>query len=277
MGHKKPVRIEPLAEALPPGGVDSHAHLDSEEFNGNRDEVITLANKVGVTQIGNVFLSPQAYNTRKSWFEGRKDIFFLLGIHPHDGLSCEPECLAAMEKIFQADERVRACGEIGLDYHYDHCPRDRQMDVFAMQLELARKLNKPVVIHCREAEDDCLTLLEGGGFQNYPLLWHCFGGDTALAKRIIRNGWHVSIPGTVTYLANGQLREAVQHIPADRLLLETDCPYLAPNPWRGTINQPANLVFTARCVAVARNESPEVLWQQCGENARNFFGINSSL
>lgn len=274
MAHKKVQRIDPAEVALPAGGADSHAHLDGKEFDADRDAVIARAQKVGVSHIGNVFLSPEAYAAGKDYFAAYPGVFFLLGVHPCDGLKCTPACLEHVETAFKNDERLRAVGEIGLDFHWDDCPRELQMQAFARQMELAKKLAKPVVIHCREANDECLTLLEGGGFADYPVLWHCFGGDSSLAKRIIRNGWHISIPGSVTYPANEATREALKVIPADRLLLETDSPYLSPVPWRGTRDEPAYLPFTARAAAAARNENPEELWQTCGANARRFFDLS---
>lgn len=273
MGHKKPVRIDPLAMALPKGGADSHAHLDGEEFDKDRIEVLERAFKTGISNIANVFLGPDDYKKNVDFFAQYSQVFYILGIHPCHGQMCTEECLDEMEIIFNKDKRVLAVGEIGLDYHWDDCPKDLQLQVFARQLELAKKLDKPVVLHCRDAETDCLAFLEAGGFKNYPLLWHCFGGNDELAKRIINNGWHISIPGAVTYPANKSLREAVKSIPADRLLLETDCPYLAPVPWRGLRNEPACLVFTANEVAKAREENAEDLWQTCGNNMRAFFGI----
>ena len=177
---------------------------------------------------------------------------------------------------FATEPRLRAVGEIGLDFHWQDCPRELQFKAFAEQLDLARELDVPLVIHCRDAEDDCLMTLEARGFAGYPLLWHCFGGGPALARRILNNGWHISVPGPVTYPANAALREAVALIPADRLLLETDSPYLAPVPWRGRRNEPALTVFTAQTVAEARGVSPEDLWLACGKNARRFFGLEAA-
>lgn len=273
MGHKKVTRIDPLEKALPPGGADSHAHLDSAEFDPDRDAVLERAAKAGLSHIGNVFLGPADYQAHREYFAHAPQVFFLLGIHPCDGLQCTPQCLDEIAQAFKNDPRLSAVGEIGLDFHWDDCPRELQMQAFAKQLEMAKKLDKPVVIHCREADWQCMTLLEAGGFKDYPLLWHCFGGDSSLAKHIVANGWHISIPGAVTYPANVKLREALTVIPDDRLLLETDCPYLSPVPWRGTRNEPAYIVFTARAVASARSQPVDELWECAGQNAIKFFGL----
>lgn len=273
MGHKKPHRIDPLTLPLPPGGVDSHAHLDGPEFDPDREAVLARARAVGITGIGNVFLSPEAFLDRRQLFADHPEVFFLLGIHPCDGQRCTGPCLESIAAAFAAEPRLRAVGEIGLDFHWDDCPRELQMAAFAAQLDLARALKKPVALHCREAEEECLAILEARGFAGFPLLWHCFGGGPALARRILANGWHISVPGPVTYAANAALREAVALIPEDRLLLETDAPYLSPMPWRGTRNEPAYTVFTARAMAEARGMTPEELWRLCGRNARRFFGL----
>ena len=273
MSKKHPPRIDPLTVALPPGGVDSHAHLDGPDFDSDRPAVLARARAVGLAAIGNVFLGPEDFAARRHCFDAHPEVFFLLGIHPCDGQSCTPAALAAMRAAFQAEPRLRAVGEIGLDYHWQDCPRELQFQAFGEQLELARDLALPVVIHCREAEDDCLTLLEARGFAGYPLLWHCFGGGPELARRIVGNGWHISIPGPVSYPANTALREAVAVIPAERLLLETDAPYLSPVPWRGKRNEPAYTVFTARWMAEARQMPAEDLWLLCGTNARRFFAL----
>lgn len=275
MSHKKVVRIDPRERALPKGGVDTHAHLDSKEFDDNRDAIIERAFQVGISQIGNIFLSPEDMNEHSHYFASYPQIFYILGIHPCDGYKCSSCCIEKMEALFKSEQRLKAVGEIGLDYHWQECPKEIQLDTFARQLEMAKNLEKPIVIHCRDAELDCLTLLESNGFADYPLLWHCFGGDKSLARRLLHNGWYISIPGTVTYPANKNLKEAVAIIPDDKLLLETDCPYLSPVPWRGTCNEPAYTVFTDRTIAEIRNQPPDQVWQQCGDNARRFFGLTS--
>ncbi|BAV91612.1 TatD family hydrolase [Candidatus Desulfovibrio trichonymphae] len=273
MSHKKTRRIDPLTLALPSGGADSHAHLDGIEFDADREDVLRRAKAAGLDRIGNVFLGPEDFAVRKSMFDGHPEVFFLLGIHPCDGMRCTRQSLAEMRAAFAAAPRLRAVGEIGLDYHWKNCPKELQIKAFVSQLAMARELGMPVALHCREAEDETLCILESRGFQGYPLLWHCFTGGPALADHILGNGWHISLPGPVTYTANEELRKAVARIPADRLLLETDCPYLPPLPWRGSRNEPAFTVFTAHALALARDASPEEVWRTCGDNARRFFGL----
>ncbi len=271
MSHKKKERISPLTLQLPCAGVDSHAHLDGSAFDADREEVLERAQVAGVARIGNVFLGVDVYRERREMFAAHPEIFYLLGTHPCDGMQCDAKEIEGMRAAFLEDTRLKAVGEIGLDFYWDDCPKEIQYQAFERQLALARELEKPVVIHCRDAMPETLAFLESRDFAGYPLLWHCFGGDRYLAKRIIRNGWHISIPGPVTFRANTALREALQQIPNDRLLLETDCPYLAPEPWRGTRNEPALTAFTAACIAQEKRMSPEALWRLCGENAYRFF------
>ncbi|MBR4742084.1 MAG: TatD family hydrolase, partial [Desulfovibrio sp.] len=255
------------------GGVDSHAHLDDKAFDDDREEVLARANACGVSQIVNIFLNPITFSTRSKLFADHPNIAFALGIHPCDGTKFGQDGLDALEEAHIHDPRLVAVGEIGLDYHWDDCPKELQIALFKEQLHLAKTLHKPVVVHCREAEEDCLLILESQGMQDYPLLWHCFGGDSILAKRILHNGWFISVPGAVTYKGNAATRLALSIIPRDRLLLETDAPYLAPMPWRGTRNESAYTVFTVRVMAQAMGMGAEELWLQCGENAKNFFGL----
>jgi TatD DNase family protein len=259
---------------LPRTGVESHAHLNSRQFAMDFEEVLARASAAGVAEIMQVFLSPEAWAEGKALFDGRDGIYFLLGIHPTDALTCSAETAAAIIEAVKADARIKAIGEIGLDFYWKNCPQDVQKDVFVNQLALARELALPVVIHCRDAEAETFSLLESQGFADYPLLWHCFGGDTAMADRIIRNGWHISIPGPVTFPANTVLREAVARIPTDRLLVETDCPYLSPAPLRGKRNEPANLGYTIAVMAECRGMPAGDLWTICGDNARRFFRLD---
>lgn len=272
MSKKKSVPFYP-PPALPPTGVESHAHLNSRQFALDLEDVLRRAREAGVAQIIQVFLSPEAWAEGKGLFAKHPNVYFLLGIHPTEAERYTPETEMDMRKALAADARIRAIGEIGLDYYWKDCPREIQKKAFVSQLHLARELALPVVVHCRDAEQDTFAALEAGGFAGYPLLWHCFGGDKDMASRIVDNGWHVSVPGPVTFPANRALREAVGVIPADRLLVETDCPYLSPVPLRGKRNEPANLGYTIAAMAEARGVCTDALWTQCGENARRFFSL----
>lgn len=274
MSKKKSApKTSPLELAMPHCGFDTHAHLDLDHFGKDVEQVLAQAHAAGISHLGNVFLSSAKYHANAPLFAQHPEVFFILGIHPCEAQDCTPEELAALKEILQSDERVCAVGEIGLDYYWDDCPKDIQKAALKAQLQLARQVERPVVIHCRDAYQDTLDILEGEGFAGYPLIWHCFGGDAAQAAHIINNGWHISIPGPITYPANTALREAVRTIPLDRLLVETDCPYLAPVQWRGQRNEPAFAVFTAACIAQEKNMAPAELWELCGNNARKFFGI----
>lgn len=272
MSKKKPQPYYP-PPALPRTGVESHAHLNSRQFAMDLEDVLERAAAAGVAQIIQVFLSPEAWSQGKELFAAHPDVYFILGTHPTEAMNYGPAVEQGMREAIAADRRIRAIGEIGLDYYWKDCPQDVQKDVLVRQLALARNLGLPAVIHCRDAEEDCLNLLENSGMRNTPLLWHCFGGNVRMAERIVDNGWHISIPGPVTFPANEALREAVAAIPLERLLVETDCPYLSPMPLRGKRNEPANLGYTIDAMARARSMPVEDLWTICGDNARRFFGI----
>jgi len=275
----KPPRPEPETLALPLAGVDSHAHLDLDDFDADREAVLQRARACGVARMGNVFLGPAAYRKNRHYFDQHPEVFFLLGIHPGNADLCTPEAVSDMRKAFQEDTRLKALGEIGLDYYWDDHPHELQEQAFRTQLALALELGLPPVIHCRDkaesstAFDDTIRVLNETGFAGRKLLWHCFGGGKAQARCVLDHGWHVSIPGPVTYGRNEALREAVAMIPLDRLLIETDCPYLSAEPWRGKRNHPALIGFTAACLAEIKGLAPAELWAATGRNACAFFNL----
>ena len=279
MAKRKTERPDPSSLGLPLVGVDSHAHLDG----AGEDRAMATAEAVGavldraaaagVGQVGHVFLGPAAHAAGRGLFAGRDEVFFLLGIHPCDAAKAAPGDVAAMEAAFRADAGLRAVGEIGLDYYWDAGTAEVQKALFREQLALARQLDLPVAVHSRDAAADTLAILDDLGFAGRPLVWHCFGGDTALAAEITRRGFHLSVPGPVTYAKNTALAEAVAGCDRSRLLLETDAPYLAPEPWRGKRNEPALLAFTAVRVAGLLGLEPAELWQITGDNARTFFRL----
>lgn len=270
---KKKNRALPESLGLPSGGVETHAHLDPAHFDDEIEAVIARAESCGVSEIGHLFLSPEAYHERKHLYDAHQNIFYILGMHPQDAKDLTPERLEAMKDIIAKDPRIKAVGEIGLDFYYEYSPREVQFAAFRQQLELAKDVDLPVVIHSRDAHEDSIRILLEAGFHGRPVLWHCFGSDKAMAEELLSHGWHLSIPGPVTYKKNEAVQEAVASIPLDRLVLETDCPYLAPEPWRGKRNEPALIGFTAVKVAELKGMDPAELWLKAGDNARRFFGL----
>lgn len=266
----------PLPEfQLPCTGADSHAHLDSAKLWPDFEQIIAHARQVGLSRIGQIFLSSAAYEQYIDKMAACPELFFILGIHPTDGHLIDQFELGRMRQILAADQRIKAIGEIGLDFYWKDCPHALQTDLFIHQLRLAKQINKPVVIHCRDAFEETLAILDQEDFAGRPLLWHCFGGTRQEAAMLIERDWHISIPGPVTYPANQELREAVKLIPPTRIMVETDAPYLAPQPVRGKRNEPAFCAYTAQTVAQARNVSFSEFWTQCGRNAELFFGLNA--
>ena len=272
--HHNVPAVDPASLGMPLTGADSHAHLDMRHFTPEEvDAVLGRAKAAGVATVGNVFLSVAAWEEGRTRFAEHPGVFFILGTHPTDATQYAPAERKGMKRAFGEDKRLRAVGEIGLDFYWKDCPPDVQIPAFIDQLHLARDLNLPVVIHSRDAFEETVAILRDQGFHGYPLLWHCFGGTRDQARYLVDAGWHLSVPGPVTFPANDELRAALAVIPADRLLTETDCPYLAPMPYRGKRNEPAYTVFTVAAMAEALNVPAADLWTRCGDNARRFFGL----
>ncbi len=271
---KSPPLPSPETLGLPPVGVESHAHLDMDPLAADLPAVLERARASGVARLVNVFLGPTAYEEHAPLFAAHPQVSFILGMHPHDAKDYSAEVLDRMEVIFASDKRIKALGEAGLDYFYDLSPRETQRAVFASQLDLARSLDIPVVVHSRDSLEDTLRILLDLGFAGRRVLWHCFGGDAAAAREVLSHGWFISIPGPVTYPKNEALRSAVTEIPLSRMALETDCPFLAPVPWRGKTNEPALMAFTAQAVAEAKGLDVRKVWLETGKTALNFFGLS---
>ncbi len=272
---KKTRRPDPGVFDLPLCGVDTHAHLDMIPFESELEDILKRSRSAGVFRIGNVFLGPAAYGRNHHLFDAHPEVFFLLGIHPHDASSLGSGDIAAMEAAFKGDSRLRALGEIGLDFYYDHSPRATQQAALQEQLVLARERDLPVVIHSRDADDHVMAILTDMGFKDRAVLWHCFGGGFALAEKILELGWTISIPGTVTFRKNAVLQDAVSGLPLDGRGFEPDCPFRAPEPYRGKQNDPALAAFTAAAVAKIKNLSPQGVGSRCGRNALMFFGLGN--
>lgn len=252
--------------------TDSHCHIAGEEFAGDLVEVVERARAAGVRRALVILAAEDEAEFARvpavaaAWPECR----FAVGVHPHHAhlFASNPQDAAAIVGArLDALPLARAVGEIGLDYHYDFSPREVQQAVFRVQLQLARRRNLPIVIHTREAEDDTLRILAEEGGTDLRGVFHCFTGDTAAATRALATGFYLSIPGVISFPKAEPLRVALPQVPADRLLVETDSPYLAPVPHRGKRNEPAYVAKVVDRVAAARGVAPEVV---AAETDRNF-------
>ncbi len=258
---------------LDPGGIDTHAHLDLEDFSNDVLEVINRARSKGVTYIVNVFLNTSAYKLKKAIFSQFKTIYFTLGIHPHEANKINEDTINEMLGIFKKDPKLRAIGEIGLDFYRNYSKREEQIKCFKMQLDMAKQLELPVVIHSRDAEQDTLNILQDMNFKDRPLLWHCFTKDIDLANKILGMGWMVSIPGPVTFSKAIDLQRAVVKIPLEKMVVETDCPFLTPHPFRGKRNEPGLVVYTAKKIAQLKKLPLLDTWKVLAKNGKDFFKI----
>jgi len=240
--------------------TDSHCHLAGEEFIADLDAVVERAKVAGVSRALVILAAEdeaeiaRAGGVLSSWPECR----FAVGVHPHHAhlFAADPQAAAALvQRRLDEMPMVRAVGEIGLDYHYDFSPRDVQHAVFRAQLQLARRHDLPVVIHTREAEADTLRILDEEGGAALRGVFHCFSGDLDAANRALAAGFYLSLPGILTFPKAGPLRDAARVVPGERLLVETDSPYLAPVPFRGKRNEPAHVARVVAQLAAERGTS----------------------
>lgn len=258
--------------------VDSHAHIDGAEYDADRDEVVARALAAGVVAILNVGTGdPDAGGFERAikLAEQHQSIYAAIGVHPHDARLFDDAAEEKLRRLMHGSKRVVAWGEIGLDYHYDHSPRDVQGDVFRRQLRVAREFSLPVIIHSRKADDDTIQILREEMTANDRAgVLHCFGGTLAMAEAAIELGFYVSFAGVVTFKNAKDLRDVAQSLPMDRLLLETDCPYLTPVPFRGKRNEPARVVEVARCLAGLHGMEIEEMGRITSQNFSRLFQVD---
>lgn len=256
--------------------VDSHAHIDGPEYDADRDDLITRAREAGVRAILNVGTGdPHAGNFERAVAVAEKyeNVWAAVGVHPHDAKLYD-ERAEALLLALMSHPRVIAWGEIGLDYHYEHSPRDAQREVFRRQLRLAREVRQPVIIHSREADGETIEILRGeGGREAAGGIMHCFGGSLEMAENALELGFMISFAGNVTFKKADALREVAKRVPLDKLLIETDCPFLSPVPFRGRRNEPARVVETARCLADLHGLAADELGRTTAANFARFFNL----
>jgi len=245
--------------------VDSHCHLDDSQFDADREQVIERARAAGIERLLAIGTGhgPPDLETAIRLADRYAFIYATIGVHPHDASKAAPETFVRMRGL-AAHPKVLAIGEIGLDYHYDFSPPETQRQVFEQQLNIAGETGKPIVIHTREAWSDTIALL-----RQFPArgIMHCFTGGEQQAHEALDLGFHLGFGGVLTFPKADAVRQAARITPDDRLLVETDCPYLAPVPHRGKRNEPAYLLETVRRLAAVRERTPEEI---AGLTTRNF-------
>jgi TatD DNase family protein len=257
--------------------IDSHAHIDGPEFDSDREEVIARAHDSGVVAILNVGTGDPhsgALERCVELAERHEEVYAAVGTHPHDAKLFDDKAEERIRGLVQQSARTIAWGEIGLDYHYDNSPRDVQREVFVRQLRAARECNLPVIIHTRDADEDTIEILSSE-WKDSKLggIMHCFGGSLDLAQTAMNLGFMVSFSGNVTFKKATNIREVATRVPIERLLIETDCPFLSPEPYRGRRNEPARVVEVARSLAVIREQTIDHIAEITTRNFTTLFNL----
>ena len=259
--------------SVTPDLFDTHAHLHFPGFDEDREAVLTRARAAGVRRMVTIGTDAETCRAALALAEREPDVWATAGVHPHDAAESDETALAEVERLAAAP-RVVAVGEIGLDFFRNLSPPATQERVLRRFVALARRLGKPVIVHCREAHAQMLALLAEERVADVGGVMHCFSGDVDIARRCLDLGLLISLAGPVTYPNARSLPDVARFVPGDRLVVETDCPFLPPQGYRGKRNEPAYLVITAGRVAELRAEPLEVLAARTTENARRLFRVD---
>jgi TatD DNase family protein len=253
--------------------IDTHTHLDDARFNDDRESVITRAREAGVEAFVTIGCDLATSQAAVSLTERYPWVYASIGVHPHEVRHIGHDWYDAFRGLART-KKVVAYGEIGLDYHYNHSSPKEQRERFREQVQLARELALPIIIHTRDAQDDTVGILKEENASEVGGVFHCFSGDARLAKDALDLGFHLSFSGIVTFQNAAMLRDIAKTVPLDRLLIETDCPYLTPVPYRGKRNEPAYVTRVAAQLATLHPPlSPEELGRSTTENAKRLFKI----
>ena len=257
--------------------VDSHCHIDGEQFDEDRDAVVARASEAGVVAMLNIGTGdPRSDDFRRAVAVAEKyeNVYAAVGVHPHDAKLYDDAAEQHLIELAKS-EKVIAWGEIGLDYYYEHSPRDVQRDVFRRQIRTARELDLPIIIHSRDADDETVEILTDecscDGFRG---IMHCFGGTPQMAEDLMKIGFLISFAGNVTFKKADNLREAARVVPLDKLLIETDCPFLTPVPFRGKRNEPSFVIYTAQFLADLYDTDLETVANRTTQNFLDFFKLD---
>ncbi len=257
--------------------IDSHCHIDGEQFDEDRDKVVERARAAGVVAMLNIGTGdPRSDDFRRAVAVAERydGVYASVGVHPHDAKLYDDAAEEHLNELAKS-EKVIAWGEIGLDYYYEHSARDVQRDVFRRQIRNARSLDLPILIHSREADDETVEILtDECSYDGFRGIMHCFGGTPEMAEALTKIGFLISFAGNVTFKKADNLRDAARVVPLDRLLIETDCPFLTPVPFRGKRNEPSFVTHTAAFMADFYGIDVETLAEQTSQNFLNFFRLD---
>ncbi|AUG58817.1 MAG TPA: TatD family deoxyribonuclease [Ruminiclostridium sp.] len=251
---------------------DSHAHYDDRRFDNDREEIIKDAFNNGVSYILNASSSRKSVAETVSLANEFEKIYAAVGIHPHDAKDMDEDFLEEL-KNYAKNPKVVAVGEIGLDYHYDFSPRDTQKFWFKRQINLAKELKLPIIIHDREAHKDVLDIVKSEKAGEVGGVFHCFSGSVEMAREVLNNNFYISLAGPVTFKNARKAAEVAEYVPIDRLLIETDCPYLTPEPYRGKRNYSAYVKYVAEKIAEIKGMELEEVAEKTTANAKKLFKI----
>lgn len=252
--------------------IDSHCHLHDEKYTLDLNEVLARAKNAGVSHMISIGCDLETTRKAKALAETVDNIYYSAGFHPHEAKFLNDETLKEL-KILAQNPQCVAIGECGLDYYYEHSSKEDQVSAFKQQIALARELNLPLIIHLREAFEDFLALLNEHKDYAHRVLLHCFSGTLIQAKALEKLGCFISLSGIITFKKPGELLLVAQSVALDRLMIETDCPYLAPHPHRGERNEPSYISYTLAALAQARNEDETLVKKQIAHNTLNFFKL----
>jgi len=252
--------------------IDSHAHLEMPEFKRDLEEVIQRAKESGVEYIFTVGTEKKDWKRTLQIAEAHPSIYAILGVHPHNAKEIGDQTYSTLRELCQ-NEKVKAYGEIGLDFFRNLSPRDIQLKRFREQIGLAKELELPIVVHDREAHQETLEILKSEEAEECAGIIHCFSGDYEMAKACIDMGFYISIPGSITFKNAEGFREIVKRIPLESLLVETDAPFITPEPFRGKRNEPSYVRYTAQKVAEIKKVSFEKVAEATTENALRVYRL----
>lgn len=251
--------------------IDSHVHLNHEKFDLDREYIIKNLEKNGIELVVNIGADLESSIQSVDLAKKYSNIYAVVGVHPHSAKDVTGETLEAIRALTRR-EKVVAIGEIGLDYHYDYSPRDIQRQVFIDQIKLAKELDMPIVVHSREADEDTLAILKEEG-QDLRGIIHCFSSDRRMLEEYLALGFYIAIGGPVTFKKTDELKEVAKIVPLEKLIVETDAPYLAPHPYRGKRNEPIFVRETAAVIANLKGILLDDLALETNKNTKEIFGI----